>query len=175
MEAIGGVPSKALTTAPPTGESTGPLGAREGSEMALDTRLCSPVVSERASSERGDWLWWLRGARRLCSLASCARKSRGRSVASVASYTSCIILYTQTTITRVWASLHKIDSTVALTQTDEKQWAKTVPITLYLWEVSTLHLLCYVELFNFKSITYIIWYSYLQLNNSNKTHPFGIL
>ena len=70
-------PSKALITALPTGKSTRPLGAPDRSEMALDTHLCSPVVSERASSARGDWLWWLRGARRLF-LASCARKSRER-------------------------------------------------------------------------------------------------
>ena len=39
------------------------------------------MVSEKASSVRGDWLWWLRGARRVEAtifLASCARKSRER-------------------------------------------------------------------------------------------------
>ena len=34
-----------------------PLGVRDQSEVVLDTHLCSPVVSERASSARGDWLW----------------------------------------------------------------------------------------------------------------------
>ena len=58
-EAIEGVPLKVLTTALPTA----PLGMQDWSKMALDTHLCSPVVSERASSERGDWLWWLCGAR----------------------------------------------------------------------------------------------------------------
>ena len=41
---------------------------RNLSEMALDTHLCSLVVKERTSSARGDWLWWLRGARQLCFL-----------------------------------------------------------------------------------------------------------
>ena len=48
--------------------------------MALDTHLCSPGVSERAGSERGVWLWWLRGARRLCSWLL-ARGSLGREAA----------------------------------------------------------------------------------------------
>ena len=44
---------KVLTTALPTGKSTRPLGVPDRSEMVLDTHLCSPVVSERASSARG--------------------------------------------------------------------------------------------------------------------------
>ena len=46
----GGVSFKALTTALPTGKSTRPLGVLDWSEMALNTHLCPPVVSERASS-----------------------------------------------------------------------------------------------------------------------------
>ena len=48
------LPLKALTTALPTGKSTMPLDVRDRSKMALDTHLCSPVVSDRASSARGD-------------------------------------------------------------------------------------------------------------------------
>ena len=62
----------------PTGKSTRPLGVRDRSEMALDTHLCSPVVSERASTARGDWLWWLRVAGLTVFLVSYARKSQER-------------------------------------------------------------------------------------------------
>ena len=55
-EATGGIPLKALTTAQPMDKNTRPLGVRDRSEMVLDTHLCSPVVSERASSERGNWV-----------------------------------------------------------------------------------------------------------------------
>ena len=74
-EATGGVPSKALTTALPTGKSTRPLGAREGSEMALDTHLCSLVVSERASSAERRLAVVASWSQATVFLASCARKS----------------------------------------------------------------------------------------------------
>ena len=45
-----------------TGKSTRPLGMWNPSEMALDTHMCFPVVSERVSYTRSDWVW-LCGAR----------------------------------------------------------------------------------------------------------------
>ena len=49
------------------GKNTRALGAWDHGKMELNTHLCTPVVSIRANSMRGDQLWWLHGARRLCS------------------------------------------------------------------------------------------------------------
>ena len=79
---MGGLPLKVLMTTLPARKNTRPLGLQ--SKMALDAHLCPLVVSERASSARGNWLWWLLGARRLCSyiiVASYAHGILGREMA----------------------------------------------------------------------------------------------
>ena len=62
----------------PTGKSTGPLGMRDWSEIALDTHLCSPVVSERASSRERRLAMVASWSQVTVFLASYARRSRER-------------------------------------------------------------------------------------------------
>ena len=56
-------------------KSTRPLGVRDGSEVALDTHLCSPVVSERERRLAMVASW----SQATVFSASCVRKSRERS------------------------------------------------------------------------------------------------